>query len=159
MASLASLYIKRLKEKLSLETDEALASKIGVGKSTVSSWRQRGQIPAEMRADLQKKFGVKYSDVQREYAVALGKASHLIEAAVAHSILRLGASIAPDEWQDWASWLVSNKHTLVNELLANVEFADADDAEEVFTRAYISAVSGNVLAVPHLTRLRHERDK
>ncbi|MEQ8194316.1 MAG: helix-turn-helix domain-containing protein, partial [Rhodospirillales bacterium] len=43
----AKAVIRRMKEYLRVKTDAELAARLGVGKTTISSWRQRKAVPFE----------------------------------------------------------------------------------------------------------------
>jgi len=46
MTEQASSQIQALKQRYQVETDEQLAEKFGIGRSTIASWRRRDKVPA-----------------------------------------------------------------------------------------------------------------
>ena len=51
-------FIRGLKAHFGVGSDDALAEKIGVAKSTIATWRRRGTIPAKAAGQIQRKFGL-----------------------------------------------------------------------------------------------------
>lgn len=49
--------IERMKVLYGVKTDEELARKLGIGKSTVAAWRRRNSIPASVREKIAQQFG------------------------------------------------------------------------------------------------------
>ncbi len=60
--NMADAFIAAVKERMNLARDEDLARRFGWGKSTISSWRLRGFVPAEQRTLLEGYSGVSYSE-------------------------------------------------------------------------------------------------
>jgi hypothetical protein len=62
----ATDIIRGLKTQFGVESDDALAAKIGVAKSTVATWRRRGGIPSKAVLDIEGRFGLTLNDLQNK---------------------------------------------------------------------------------------------
>lgn len=153
MRNLASLYLERLKDKLSARSDDELAKKLQVGKSTLSTWRVRGVVPPGSIKDLEAVSGIKYSDVRREFYEQVARESRLIESAVYLSFLRLGASAHPDSHQEWATWLAINKKAVIDALFSD-EQRPLEDPEQEAMRLYSKVANNQLLTFEDYCRLR-----
>lgn len=54
----ASAVLVGLKAHFRLESDEALAARLGVAKSTIATWRRRGSIPSRAAKELESRYGL-----------------------------------------------------------------------------------------------------
>lgn len=55
--------IKGLKVHFGVESDEALAAKLGVAKSTIATWRRRGAVPSAAARQLEENYGITFTDI------------------------------------------------------------------------------------------------
>lgn len=50
---------------LGVQSDEALAATLGVGKSTVATWRRRGSVPRKAVVEIERRYGIELSSLDQ----------------------------------------------------------------------------------------------
>lgn len=51
-------YLNEVKEAAAVKSDAELAGRLGVGKATISAWRQRGNVPFKTQQQIYDQFGI-----------------------------------------------------------------------------------------------------
>lgn len=118
METLADAYISHLKERLGTRSDDQLASKIGVGKSTIASWRRRGDIPDQAVRDIEEKCGLSLSAVCREFLAEALNRSRIGDMILLVIAMRLSQSLAKNKVEDWAQWIGASREDVLTEIVA-----------------------------------------
>jgi hypothetical protein len=60
-----TLFIEKAKEALGTPRDVDFAARLGVGKSTIASWRNRMEIPQDRIKEIEALSGVKYDNIMK----------------------------------------------------------------------------------------------
>lgn len=114
LPTVAEAFIDRLKAQSGVSSDDALSEKIGVGKSTIASWRRRGLIPARARDELSEKLSVVYSEVVDDVFATWLDESRAGDTVLLILAMRLALKTPETKLVDWSRWLsVWRKEVLV----------------------------------------------
>lgn len=100
---LVTAYLDEVKKAAGVTSDAELADCLGVGKATISAWRQRESVPFKMQKDINKKYGVILEGNDAHIPQNNDYSSH-IGALVFLTILVRGEKILFGEKVDTAYW-------------------------------------------------------
>lgn len=155
--NVAGEYIARLKAILKISRDEDLAATLGIGKSTIASWRIRGNLPKAARDRYKEKFGLDHDEIKRAHLNNIRRDSHLLRAAIMVAVLRLGRTSPPESDAEWAAWLATNYFHLIDEIApADLDQEPGRDGD-VLARAFLDVVSKRRLTPERLYELKAAR--
>lgn len=104
-----SRFIDELKLAVMASSDEELARGLGVGKSTIASWRRRGTIPKAVEVRCREQHGVDWHRIRHGKPRDEEITDALFRAAFYASILLLGRDLREEEIPDFASWLAGQE--------------------------------------------------
>ncbi|TWD57477.1 bacteriophage CI repressor-like protein [Agrobacterium vitis] len=125
MHSIVQTYIERLKKHFGVTSDDDLARKLEIGKSTIATWRRRGAVPRDFWGEKLvyevDYFPVIYGHLASELAISELGQRILINGAM-HLALELNAS----EVADWANWIADNKYSIFYRIVQKLT-ADQDE--------------------------------
>lgn len=108
--SIVETYILALKARKRVSSDDDLAKSIGVGKSTIASWRRRGAIPSDVAGTLLTDQVLDYFLVIREHLALVLSESPLGDAMIFKALLKMGRALDSEgEMAEWATWLAEHK--------------------------------------------------
>lgn len=154
-----SEFIDGYKRALSVKTDDELADKIGVAKSTIATWRRRGVIPARIQSLAYDEIGIVYLPDGWEVAGYTSKPiKKLIESTYFVALLRLGQSLRTnDEVIDFAEWLSQYDHRVRSLCFHSLTFDEFMGNEPAaFKRMLADVLSGKHCSPDEIRRLRRE---
>lgn len=136
-------FVIALKRSLRVATDEELAEIIGVGKSTIASWRRRGLIPRKWQLELQLRFGLSFHKFEASDTDQARLSDAVINAAVYLAVMKLGRHLPENDLSRFAAWLAENDHKLRLLVLQGVP-ADKviQDRPENFVALLLEIASG-----------------
>ena len=86
-------YISALKKQLGITRDDELSARLGVAKSTVSSWRKRGQVPKAIAAKAEAEFGVSYQRIFEAYQFTKNLRDSYVRQAYLMALCRMSAIV------------------------------------------------------------------
>jgi len=118
MDTLADAFISRLKERLDARSDDQLAAGIGVAKSTIASWRRRGDIPPAVAKELEKKHGISFDAVRRELVTEKLDGSVIGDMILLLIAMRLGQELPKNKIEDWAQWIGASREDVLSNVVA-----------------------------------------
>lgn len=117
MDTLAEAFILRLKERVGVSSDDQLASKIGVGKSTVATWRRRGNVPALVAKDIEERFGLSLAVVRTAFVTEKLDQSRIGDMILLLLAMRLGQALPKNKVEDWAQWIGASREDVLSEIV------------------------------------------
>lgn len=85
----ASVLIEALKGQLGALSDEELAADLGMGKSTISSWRRRGTLPSRVERDIADRYGLTFDEAVLRLNSDHGSRETLLKAAFYYALIEL----------------------------------------------------------------------
>lgn len=105
-------FITALKGAVSVDTDAELAQVLNIGKSTIASWRRRGDIPKKIKNFAKEKFNIDHEKISKIAEQGAEKLDELSETGFYLAILRLGHHLPEEDLLEFALWLGSHPHEL-----------------------------------------------
>lgn len=117
----AITFIDALKAKLRCASDEQFSQKLGLGKSTLASWRMRASVPKRVRDDMLIEYGIYYDKLALNKDGRERIIRDQIKTAFFISMLRLGKIVEEKEVVDVASWIANNDHHIRNFFIRDFE--------------------------------------
>lgn len=159
-ALIVSRYTELLKRHFGVKSDDDLARRIGVGKSTLASWRMRGSIPPEIYKRLLADEGIDYfAFVQKHIAWTLADMP-AGEKILLNATLALGQKLKRSEFNDWAGWLAENRLAVFERIVGSDSAHRVDERiEENYVASRLvslamSGATGELLSADDLLELR-----
>lgn len=156
-----SEFIDGYKRALAVKTDDELAERIGVAKSTIATWRRRESIPARVQSEAYNDIGIVYLPDGLEIESYTPKpVRKLIESAYFVALLRLGQNLKTDEEIiDFAEWLSQNTHRVRALCFHSLTFAEFTGSDPVpFKRMLADVLTGKHCSPDEIRRLRQQPD-
>lgn len=162
MGSVAESYINALKRAKKANSDDELAKALGLGKSTLASWRRRGAVPNEIAGDLLIDGVLDYLAVIHEHLAQSLASSDLGETMLLQAAMLLASEMNEHEIRQWAGWLAEQRMLIFR---AVVKAESSGRPEEFLTDDHISvrlmalgarAARGDILTPELLKRLRRD---
>ena len=151
----ASGYIADLKRFLSIRSDEELASALGIGKSTIASWRRRGSLSSGAMEEIDAKYGSDWRQKPSLDDFGGRLFEHFSRDVFLLSIMRLAKTIENEEVIEWASWLAGHEDKVRRGLcdLAGLDGTTVLDPT-VVTNLVVRLVQGEIGTPDQLRQLR-----
>lgn len=148
-AQAVSEFIDQLKVKLWSGSDDELSQALGIGKSTIASWRRRGSLPSRIKKEYLYKYGVDYQLIESGVPSEEQIYQKLFEAAFYMCIMRLARSVEENDLADIGGWLAAHDAELRGYLIwpiANGLYSPANKFA-AYQRLVSEAASGEALTL------------
>jgi len=128
-----SAYIDRAKTLLNVSKDEELAQHIGVGKSTIASWRMRGVIPDKAFEQFETSIGLNRDSFRREW-FGSSQAETLLSKIIFYSaVARLFRAHEADPVDRFAIGLAANEGDIRKLIVTRLHEKHGDQLDEQAT--------------------------
>lgn len=145
-------YIKTLRRLAGVNNDTELASKIGVAKQTISSWRRRRAVPIKMQRALAAVFGPE-AMLNSALQYWASEAERELVISILIAILDIvGPSPERGDYQGYARWGQALAHCeeAVRDAIRQLHFVVAEDsAAEIVEMVILMIRSGKLPTVSH----------
>ncbi|MEH3120217.1 MAG: hypothetical protein PGN25_22215 [Methylorubrum populi] len=140
----AIAYIDALKAKLACSSDEQLSRRLGLGKSTLASWRLRASVPKRVRDYVLVEYGIDYDRIVQNDDGREKVIRDQIQTAFYISILRIGRYLTEGDLVEVASWIAGNEHLIRNFFMGDFEkeFGKIYNNPEEFTQMLMRVARG-----------------
>lgn len=140
----AIAFIDALKAKFACSSDEQLSRRLGLGKSTLASWRLRASVPKRVRDDMLAEYGIDYDRIAQNEDGREKMVIDQIQTAFYISILRIGKHIDEADLVEIASWIAGNEHQIRSFFIGDFEqeFGKIYQKPEEFTQMLMRVARG-----------------
>lgn len=117
----ATIFIDNVKQALSVATDADLATRLRVGKSTISSWRMRDYIPEKKRKEIENISGVSFNEIDKRWA-----SDETIIMTISQIVYHRAAAVAfntasPHDLNKIVAHLVANNRDLYHKIILRIQ--------------------------------------
>ena len=159
--SIVQTYIERLKKHFRVTSDDELARKLEIGKSTIATWRRRGAVPKDVWGE-QLVYDIDFFPVIYDHLAKEVSKSEMGERILLNAAMRLSLEINPSDVSEWANWIADHKYWLfykvVQRLTVNQDEMRIDDAyvNNTLVSFALRVASANVLTPSMLMEVRSE---
>lgn len=116
----AATFIDRVKESLALERDEDLAVRLQVGKSTIATWRRRGQIPFDRRAEMEAISGAYYERAFADHFKEVPAIDRIVRIAYIKALAQLFSSAEKGQLNDLSFHIAEREPELIKSITDRV---------------------------------------
>lgn len=126
----AAIFIDRVKEALGTPKDEDLALRIGVGKSTIASWRRRNEIPYKKREHIEALSNIKFEpslDGDLEYHRVVGILTRISFLRAASVVFNMAS---PHELNGLVHGIIQNEIDIYDMITARIAKAVNGDLSD-----------------------------
>ncbi len=134
--SIVDRYISALKRRFGVDSDDALARELKIGKSTLATWRRRSAIPNDFYGDLLHSHRIDYFAIVGEHIAETLAGSTAGEKLLLSAAMQLGRELEPASVTDWANWIADNRTRIFREI---VKLDDPQRTDEVIEDQYVTA--------------------
>ncbi len=145
MSNLASVFIQSVKSALHLPRDADLAERIGVAKSTIASWRLRGEVPDEAAELMERLSGVSRADAKQQFYASGDAVRLLAKMAFYTQLARLFGRVGAQERGRLAIGIATQSDEILETLVRRATKLREDEMtdDEFILRLAVKVTSGN----------------
>lgn len=154
-AQVVSEFINQLKAALWATSDEELAAKLGIGKSTIASWRRRGSVPDKIQREIYFQYNVDYCLIETGKPCILEQSNRLFGTALYAAIMKIGKELDEHEIQDAAAWISAHEIEFRAHIVDRAVFNIPDPFNvEAYARVLADVLTGDLATVAAFEKLK-----
>ncbi|MBU3889860.1 helix-turn-helix domain-containing protein [Methylosinus sp. KRF6] len=134
-------FLEKVKLALGTDRDADLAARLGVGKSTIASWRLREEIPKKKLKVIEELSGIRFDSVRTDTIEGNSVVLSVTRIAYLHAVGVAFNSSSPHSINAIVSYLIANEQELLEKIVSRVQSEakhqlTEDDLISLVQRAY-----------------------